>query len=69
MLPTKTAGIITLDDWCGKRVREWVCVKRVRERVCVCAGTPFTTNYFTEMCSGSEAGSYLWLIDLCIAQP
>ena len=23
-------------------------------------------NYFTEMCSGSEAGSYLRLIDLCI---
>jgi len=25
-------------------------------------------NYFTEMCSGSEAGSYLRLIDLCITQ-
>ena len=24
----------------------------------------FENNYFTEMCSGSEAGSYLWLIDL-----
>ena len=22
-------------------------------------------NYFTEMCSGSEAGSYLRLIDFC----
>jgi len=25
-------------------------------------------NYFTEMYSGSEAGSYLSLIDLCITQ-
>ena len=24
--------------------------------------------YFTEMCSGSEAGSYLSLIDVCITQ-
>ena len=24
---------------------------------------PFENNYFTEMCSGSEAGSYLRLID------
>ena len=26
------------------------------------------TVYFTEMCSGSEAGSYLRLIDLCITK-
>ena len=25
-------------------------------------------NYFTEMCSGFEEGSYLRLIDLCITQ-
>ena len=25
-------------------------------------------KYFTEMCSGSEAGSYLRFIDLCITQ-
>ena len=25
-------------------------------------------NYLTEMCSGSEAGSYLRLIDLCITE-
>ena len=25
-------------------------------------------NYLTAMCSGSEAGSYLRLIDLCITQ-
>ena len=23
-------------------------------------------DHFTEMCSGSEAGSFLWLIDSCI---
>jgi len=28
----------------------------------------FKNNYFTEMCSGSEAGSYLRLIDVCITQ-
>ena len=27
-----------------------------------------STNHSTEMCSGSEAGSYLRLIDLCITQ-
>jgi len=25
-------------------------------------------NYFTEICSGSEEGSYLRLIDFCITQ-
>ena len=28
----------------------------------------FKNNYFTEMCNGSEAGSYLRRIDLCITQ-
>ena len=28
----------------------------------------FKNNYFTEMCSVSEAGSYLRLIDFCINQ-
>ena len=28
----------------------------------------FRNNYFTERCSGSEAGSYLRLIDFCITQ-
>ena len=28
----------------------------------------FKNNYFTEMCSGSEEGSYLMLIDFCITQ-
>ena len=28
----------------------------------------FKNNYFTEMCSGSEAGAYLRLIDFCITQ-
>ena len=28
----------------------------------------FKNNYFTEMCSGSEAGSYLRLIEFCITQ-
>ena len=35
------------------------------------AGTPtpqYENNYFTEICSGSEAGSYLRLIDFCITQ-
>jgi len=30
--------------------------------------THFENNYFTEMCSGSEAGSYLRRIDFCITQ-
>ena len=28
----------------------------------------FKNNYFAEMCSGSEEGSYLRLIDLCFTQ-
>jgi len=28
----------------------------------------FKNNHFAEMCSGSEAGSYPRLVDLCIAQ-
>ena len=28
----------------------------------------FKNNYFTEMCSGSEAGSYLRLMGFCITQ-
>ena len=28
----------------------------------------FKNNYLTQMCNGSEAGSYLRLIDFCIAQ-
>jgi len=30
--------------------------------------TPLKNNHFTERCSGSEAGSYLRRIDLCITQ-
>ena len=30
--------------------------------------TPKENNYSTEMCSGSEAGSYLSLTDFCITQ-
>ena len=29
---------------------------------------PAASNYFTEMCSGSEAGSYFRRIDFCITQ-
>ena len=43
--------------------------ERERERVVKCMGldhaSQFDNNYFTEMCSGSEAGSYLRLIDFC----
>ena len=31
-------------------------------------GSQFKNNYYTEMCSGSEEGSYLRLIDFCITQ-
>jgi len=40
----------------------------------ICSGSGFVQtecdqcNYFTEMCSASEAGSYLRLIDICITQ-
>ena len=31
-------------------------------------GSQFETNHFTSMCCGTEAGSYLRLIDACITQ-
>jgi hypothetical protein len=31
-------------------------------------GVEFKNNYFAEMCSGSEAGSYLRIIDFCNTQ-
>ena len=31
-------------------------------------GSILKNKYFTKMCSGSEAGSYLRLIDFCITQ-
>ena len=33
-----------------------------------CVRGQLRNNYFTEMCSGSEEGSYLRLIDFCITQ-
>jgi len=39
------------------------CVYQLRQQVVVRA-----RYYFTEMCSGPEAGSYLRLIDFCIPQ-
>ena len=35
---------------------KWTCAEKV-------SGKEVVNNYFTEMCSGSEAGSYLRLID------
>jgi len=34
----------------------------------ICQFCQFKNNYFTEMCSGFEAGSYLRTIDFCITQ-
>ena len=50
------------------RARAHIC-----ECVCVCVHRclhprVIPTNYFTEMCSGSEKGSYSRFIDLCITQ-
>jgi len=33
-----------------------------------CTKGQFKNSHFTEMCSGSEAGSYLRLVDSCITQ-
>ena len=41
---------------------------RAGESSADCHSSQFKNNYFTEMCSGSEAGSYLRLIDFCITQ-
>ena len=31
-------------------------------------GSQLENNYFTELCSGSEAGSYLRFVDFCITE-
>ena len=33
-----------------------------------CTSSQYKNEYFTEVCSGSEEGSYLRLIDFCITQ-
>ena len=34
----------------------------------VCASSQFKNNYFSNTCSGSEAGSYSRLVDFCITE-
>ena len=36
--------------------------------ICTLKPSQSKNNYFAEVCSGSETGSYLRLIDLCITQ-
>ena len=43
-----------------------ICVVIVNEWVC--GGQEFENNYFAKILSGSEAGSYLKIIDFCITQ-
>ena len=46
-------------------------IRRAPGQRCRAIGAPqsqFENNCFTEMCSGSEAGSYLRLTDFCITQ-
>jgi len=53
-----------LDTWCilkGSELRIWGV--GVEARVRSPFGTKIGNKYFTEMCSGFEAGSYLRLID------
>ena len=42
--------------------------KEVRERPRGMQQAVLEYNHFTELCSGSEAGSYLRIIDSCITQ-
>jgi len=59
----------TLGSRVIKKLR--VCLHRHHRRVRKPAhrySSQFENNYFTEMCSGSEEGSYLRLIDGCITQ-
>ena len=40
----------------------------ISSAISLACSSQFENNYFTEMCSGSKAGSYLRLIDFCITQ-
>jgi len=60
-----------------ERERECVCERerapthrtvKIGERMVTCRHSYLENNYSTEMCSSSEAGSYLRLIDFCITQ-
>jgi len=65
--PPKTASMCVLDDSSVAKGRKggvfWTSHHCRHLR-----GGARENNYFTEMCSGSEEGSYLRLIDLCITQ-
>ena len=47
---------------------KWVVNPTQSENCTDRCSSQFNNNYFTEMCSGSEEGSYLRLIDLNITQ-
>ena len=50
---------------------EWGCVAahaHAHRRLIALRMHPCKNNYFTEMCRGSEAGSYLGLADFFITQ-
>ena len=63
----KRSTVVLLESWCGgtfgknRAVRDAGGVHAVRI-------TLKGYNYFTEMCSSFEAGSYLRLMDVCITQ-
>ena len=44
------------------------CIRIVFRHVSTWYSSQCKNSYFTEMCSGSEAGSYLRLIDFCITR-
>ena len=47
----------------GRRVSGVGEAALVQRSACTSCGSPFEINNFTEMCNGSEAGSYVRLID------
>jgi len=53
---------------CLRGLRVSTKKKSLLHHTAVANSSPFENNYFTEVCSGSEAGSYLRLIDLCITR-
>ena len=57
---------------CAQRLVPRKILKNQLFRQCAsrraCPPRRFKNNYFTEMCSGSEAGSYVRLIDFCSTQ-
>jgi len=61
-------GGLTSVDYVGLKLTDYVGLRALLKRLVSTAAERRGNTYFAEVCSGSEGGSYLRLIDLYITQ-